>query len=122
MEIWESVVRMVSALGVVLALILGLLAVARSTVGRRFLPIQGAPLVKILGSGPLGSRKHVMVVAVAGEVLILGTTATDLVPLGKITDPDQVKQLLSESPPINPAPASGMVRSSGSEEAHRATR
>ena len=69
MEMWESVVRMVSALGVVLALILGLLAVARSAVGRRFLPVHGTPLVRILGSGPLGARKQVMVVAVAGEVL-----------------------------------------------------
>ena len=87
MEIWESVVRMVSALGVVLALILGLLAIVKSRVGQRFLPIGGAPLVKVLGSGSLGSRKHVMLVAVAGEVLILGTTASDLIALGKVTDP-----------------------------------
>jgi flagellar protein FliO/FliZ len=94
MDIWESVVRMVSALGVVLALMLGLLALVKSNLGRRFLPVAGDPLVHILGSGSLGSRKHVLVVAVAGEVLILGTTASDLVPLGKVTDPEQVKRLL----------------------------
>lgn len=98
MEIWESVVRMVSALGVVLALIVGLLAVVKSRVGQRFLPVGGAPLVKILGSGSLGSRKHVMVVAAAGELLILGTTATDVVLLGKVTDPEQVKRLLLDTP------------------------
>lgn len=106
MEIWESVVRMVSALGVVLALILGLLAVVKSRVGQRFLPVGGAPLVQVLGSGSLGARKQVMVVAVAGEILILGTTATDLVPLGKVTDPEQVNRLLldaSSSPAIPPA-------------------
>jgi len=96
MDIWESVVRMVSALGVVLALMLGLLALVKSNLGRRFLPVAGDPLVHILGSGSLGSRKHVLVVAVAGEVLILGTTASDLVPLGKVTDPEQVKRLLLE--------------------------
>ena len=53
-------------------------------------------MVKILASSPLGSRKHVMLVAVAGEVLILGTTATDLVPLGKVTDPEQLKLLLAD--------------------------
>ncbi len=97
MDVWESVVRMVSALGVVLALMFGLLALVRSSVGRRFLPVAGDPVVNILGSGSLGSRKHVLVVAVAGEVLILGTTATDLVPLGKVTDPEQVKRLLLEA-------------------------
>lgn len=99
MDMWESIVRMVVALGIVLALILGLLAIARSSFGRRFLPVSGAPLVHILGSGPLGSRKHVMVVAVAGEVFILGTTPTDLVPLGKVTDPEQVKRLMANATP-----------------------
>lgn len=120
MEIWESVVRMVSALGVVLALILGLLAVARSTVGRRFLPVAGVPLVKVLGTSPLGSRKHVLVVNVAGEILILGTTATDLVPLGKITDPEQVKRLLSNASSPTSLSASDLLHSRGSEEAPRA--
>lgn len=120
MEIWESVVRMVSALGVVLALILGLLAVARSAVGRRFLPVQGAPLVRILGSGPLGARKQVMVVAVAGEVLILGTTATDMVPLGKITDPVVVTRLLADAGPSAVQPAS--TKSDDLEESRRATK
>lgn len=109
MEIWESVVRMVSALGVVLALILGLLAIARSAMGRRFLPLSGPAPVKILAQSPLGARKHVILVAVAGEVLIVGTTATDLIPLGKITDPEQVKQLLAGAlcTPLSSPPSSG---------------
>ena len=46
MEIWESVVRMVSALGIVLALILGLLAIVKSRVGQRSFPVGGAPWIK----------------------------------------------------------------------------
>jgi flagellar protein FliO/FliZ len=107
MEMWESVVRMVSALGVVLALILGLLAIARSAIGRRFLPLSGMSPVKILANSPLGSRKHIMLVAVAGEVLILGTTATDLVPLGKITDSEQLKHLLADPLSARLSPSSG---------------
>ena len=110
MEIWESVVRMVSALGIVLALILGLLAIVKSRVGQRFLPVGGAPWIKVLGSSSLGSRKQVMLVAVAGEVLILGTTPTDLVSLGKVTDPEQVKRLLLEASSnmaLSPAQAVG---------------
>ncbi|HAP39549.1 MAG: flagellar biosynthetic protein FliO [Nitrospira sp.] len=119
MEMWESVVRMVSALGIVLALIVGLLAVARSAVGRRLLPVGGAPVVQVLGSGPLGSRKHVAVVAVAGEVFILGTTPTDLVPLGKVTDPEQVKRLMANAAPLFTPAASCDSRASG-QEASRA--
>ncbi len=119
MELWESVVRMVSALGVVLALILGLLAVARSAIGRRFLPVSGAPVVKVLASSPLGSRKHVMLVAVAGDVLILGTTATDLVPLGKITDPEHLRLLLAETSSARPSPTSWTGRFDRRQEAPR---
>jgi len=120
MDLWESMVRMASALGIVLALILALLAVARSAVGRRLLPIGGTPLVKVLGSGQLGARKQIMLVAVAGEVLILGTTANDLIPLGKITDPDRLKTLLTDSPPIRPSSSSGIDRSDSHQEATRA--
>lgn len=120
MEIWESVVRMVSALGVVLALILGLLAVARSAVGRRFLPLNNAPLVKVLGSAPLGSRKHVMLVAVAGEVLILGTTATELVPLGKIADSEVARRLIAEASALHSSAPTGIPESGNLEETARA--
>ena len=122
MEIWESVVRMVSALGVVLALILGLLALVKSRVGQRFLPIGGVPLVKVLGSGSLGSRKHVMLVAVAGEVLILGTTASDLIALGKVTDPEQVKRLLLDASTGGSVPSPDLVRSEFREETVHAGR
>lgn len=117
MDLWDSLVRMASALGVVLALILALLAVARSSVGRRLLPVGGTPLIKILGQGHLGSRKQIMLVAVAGEVLILGTTAADIVLLGHVTDPQQVNSLLSDS-----SPASGAGRSDSRQEGHRASR
>lgn len=121
MEMWESVVRMVSALGVVLALILGLLAIARSAIGRRFLPLSGVSPVKILANSPLGSRKHILLVAVAGEVLILGTTATDLVPLGKITDPEQLKHLLADPLSARLSPSSGAGSPDHRQEGHRAS-
>lgn len=121
MEIWESVVRMVSALGIVLALILGLLAIARSAIGRRFLPISGTPLVRILADNPIGSRKHVLLVAVAGEVLILGTTPTDLVPLGKITDPERLKHLLADPLASRHTPSAAAVSIEDLQKEHRAS-
>lgn len=61
-----------------------------------------------------------MVVAVAGEVLILGTTATDMVPLGKITDPVVVTRLLADAGPSAVPPV--FTQSDDLEEARRATK
>jgi flagellar protein FliO/FliZ len=99
MEFWDSAVRMVASLALVLALILSLLALAKTMVGRRWFTSSGTPLIRVVGSSSVGPRKQVLLVAVAGEVLILGTTATDMVPLGRITDPDQIKQILSQGEP-----------------------
>lgn len=95
MELWDSAVRMVASLALVLGLILGLLALAKTMAGRRWLGPSGTPLIRVLGSSYVGPRKNVLVVAVAGEVLILGMTATDLVPLGRLTDPEHIKQAVS---------------------------
>ncbi len=94
MDLWESVIRMASALAIVLALMMILVAVAKRVLGARLLAPAGAPLVRILGSGYLGPRKSVALVSVAGELLILGTTQTELIPLGHITDPEQIRLVL----------------------------
>lgn len=93
MDLWDSLLRMASALAVVL----GLMALCAAA-GRRWLGRLGAgadaPLVRVLGAGSLGSRRELIVVAVAGEVLLLGATAGNLVPLGRIRDPERVARLL----------------------------
>jgi hypothetical protein len=54
-------------------------------------------------------------------VLILGTTPTDLVPLGKITDPERLKHLLVD-PMASPRSSSGAaVYSDDSQKGHRAS-
>jgi len=96
-DFWDSFLRMVSALAVVLALIAGLVALVRRFGGARlFVPVT-APIVQVLGSGYIGPRKTVSLVSVAGEILIIGVTPTDLVSFGRITDQEQVRQLLSRA-------------------------
>lgn len=96
MELWDSVIRMVSSLGVVLGLLfLGTVVI------RRFFPGQvsadgASPVVRIIGSGYVGPRKRILVVAVAGEVLILGTTANELISLGRVTNQEQLTRLVPE--------------------------
>jgi flagellar protein FliO/FliZ len=87
---------MVASLALVVGLLLGLLALAKSILGRRLLGTSGTPLIRVLSSGYVGPRKSVLLVAVAGEVLILGTTATELVSLGRLTDPDHIKLAMGD--------------------------
>src|SRR3712207_4568734 len=92
---------------------MGLLAVAaRRLMGPRWTGagLGPRPLVQVLGSGYIGPRKTIALVAVAGEYLIVGTTATDLVPLGRLHDSGQLEALLAASSTVSttgsPAPAS----------------
>ncbi len=110
-DFWDSFLRMASALAVVLAMMAGLVALVRRFSGARFFTPVSAPIVQVLGSGYLGPRKTISLVSVAGEFLIVGVTPTDLVSFGRITDQEQVRQLLSNaaSAPVvcPPVPSAG---------------
>jgi flagellar protein FliO/FliZ len=108
-DLWESLFRTVSALAIVLVL-MGVVAVTvRRVMGQRLGIGGGRPLVRVLASGYIAPRKTISVVSVAGEYLIVGTTATDLVPLGRISDSAELRELLSltsENASTESAPAS----------------
>lgn len=92
-DLWESLFRTVAALVVVLGL-MGLAAlVAKRFLGRRAGPTGSRPLIQVVASGYIAPRKTIALVSVAGEYLIVGATATDLVPLGRITDAAKVQEL-----------------------------
>lgn len=96
-DFWDSFLRMASALALVLALIAGLAALVRRFAGTRLFAPVTVPIVQVLGSGYIGPRKTISLVSVAGEFLIVGVTPTDLVSFGRITDPEQIKQLQSKA-------------------------
>jgi flagellar protein FliO/FliZ len=106
-DLWESLFRTVSALAIVLVL-MGIVAVTvRRLMGQRLGIAGGRPLVRVLASSYIAPRKTIALVSVAGEYLIVGTTATDLVPLGRISDSSELRELLalaSEKPSTEPAP------------------
>ncbi len=94
-DLWESLFRTVSALAIVLVL-MGIVAVAvRRLMGQRLGIAGGRPLVQVLASSYIAPRKTITLVSVAGEYLIVGATATDLVPLGRINDSPELRQLLA---------------------------
>lgn len=108
-DVWDSLIRTVSALAVVLVCI-GIAAfVARRVMGPRAGNSGGRPLVQVLASGYLAPRKTISLVDVAGEYLIVGATATDLVPLGRISNTAHLRELLgmpAQTPPseVTPVP------------------
>ena len=59
--------------------------------------VLAAFLVQVLASGYIGPRKTIALVSVAGEYLIVGATATDLVPLGRVQDSGTLRELLASS-------------------------
>ncbi len=81
-----QLLKVIASLLVVLGFMGGVMALLklfvrkRDHTGSRMLP------VRILGRGLIGYRKDIVVVEVAGETLILGVTADNIVCLGKVED------------------------------------
>lgn len=110
-DLWESLFRTLSALAIVLILMGIVTIVFRRLMGQRLGAGGGRPLVQVLATGYIAPRKTVTLVSVAGEYLIVGTTATDLVPLGRINDSTQLKELLTRTTE-NPATQSSWIPNS----------
>ena len=57
----------------------------------------GRGLVRVLDAAPLGPQRSVAVVAVAGRVLVLGSTPQGVTLLLEIDDPAEVSQILASA-------------------------
>ncbi|MEX5214335.1 MAG: flagellar biosynthetic protein FliO [Nitrospiraceae bacterium] len=86
MEFYDSLIRMIAALAVVLSLMVAVAWGARRLLGKPLMP-GVAPAIRVLATAHLGGRKSIMLVTVADQTLILGTTATNLVCLGTVPPP-----------------------------------
>ena len=84
MELYDSVVRTIAALTVVLSLMAALAWSARRFLGKPLMP-GAAPAIRVLASAHLGARKSILLVSVADQTLIIGATATELVRLGTVS-------------------------------------
>lgn len=111
-DFWDSLFRTLSALAVVLLLMAAAALAARRIIGCR----PGTPgrheLIRVVASGAVAPRKTIMLVSVAGEYLVVGATATDLVPLGRVGDAEKVRELLAsaaESPSAPMIPSSSFT-------------
>lgn len=98
-DFWDSLLRTLSALAIVLVLMAAAAMAARRFLGHRLVTAGRHELVRVVASGSIAPRKTITVVSVAGDYLIVGATATDLVPLGRVSDPGKVQEWLASAAP-----------------------
>lgn len=99
MDLTHEALKMAGALALVVLILLVGLAWVRRTFGEA--PGKGGdPLMRVLGGLRVGAGKQIMLIDVAGEVLVLGTTAKEMTLLTKITDQDRVHQVRSMANPV----------------------
>ena len=99
MDLTHEALKMAGTLTLVVLVLLGGLAWVRRTFGE--LPGKsGDPVMRILGGLRVGTGKHIMLVEVAGEVLVLGTTAREMTLLTTVADADRIEQLRSIGNPL----------------------
>ena len=96
MDLADEALKMAGALATVVGLLVGGLFILKRCVGESAANV-GGPIVRLLGGLRLGQGKAIMLVEVAGEVLVLGSTARDLTLLSRVDNVERIEQLRSMS-------------------------
>lgn len=92
----ESALRILFALGLVLAL---LYLMVRALQKRQGLPkdLFSDPWIRLLSSRAIAPQKYVSLVEIAGEILVLGVSDAQITLLGKVENKAFTERLLAES-------------------------
>ena len=99
MDLTHEALKMAGALALVVVVLLGGLAWVRRTFGE--LPGKsGEAVMRILGGLRVGTGKQIMLVEIAGEILVLGTTAREMTLLTTIVEADRIDRLRSIANPV----------------------
>ncbi|MGB0909859.1 MAG: flagellar biosynthetic protein FliO [Nitrospirales bacterium] len=96
MDFADQALKMAGALGVVVTLLLGGTFLLKRFMGENPTHL-GQSILRLVGGLRLGQGKAIMLVEVAGEVLVIGSTTRDLTLLTRVTDTARVEQLRETS-------------------------
>lgn len=111
MDLYDSALRTISALVVVLGLMGGVAWLFRRFGGAQWVHGGQAPLIQVIATASLGSRKAISLVSIGGEVLIVGTGASEIVSLGQVRDPERLLATVRTdgSAPSTPPPVAAVM-------------
>ena len=96
MDLADEALKMAGALVTVVVLLMGVLFLLKRFMGESSANV-GGPIVRLLGGLRLGQGKAIMLVEVAGEVLVLGSTARELTLLSRVEDVERIEKLRAMS-------------------------
>ncbi|MGD9849774.1 MAG: flagellar biosynthetic protein FliO [Nitrospirales bacterium] len=99
MDFGHEVIKMAGALGLVVLLLLVILVWVRKTFGEAG-AASGEPVMRVIGGLRLGAGKQIVLVEVAGEVLVLGTTNREMTLLTRIKDEQRIASLRTVAHPM----------------------
>ncbi len=94
-ELIPSGLKMLSMLAIVIGVMFLLFFGFKKYVLKNTMFGGGQKLVNVLGSGFLAPKKNIVLVEVAGEVLVLGTSNDQITLLTNITDPEKIEEIKS---------------------------
>lgn len=93
LDVGGSIVRLFSGLLLVLAIIGGLVWVARRYFGGKIPGMKGAAAIRLLTTRPMGARQALLLVEVGGEVYLLAQSEGSIDLLSKIETPSAIDRL-----------------------------
>jgi flagellar biosynthetic protein FliO len=106
--VW-SFFKMLAALAVVIAMMIGTAYVLKKYFYRSTETINGNPMINILSDRYLGPKSSILLVDVLGQVMLLGVSVNQISALGTISDPKALEHLKNLRPPPQAPPISESI-------------
>lgn len=106
MEFYDSLLRTLAALAVVLGLMVALTWALRRFGRSSLFGVGQTPLIRIVATASLGPRKAISLVSIGEDVLVVGTGVNEVVNLGRVSLPERFANMLHEHDPSRGSTAS----------------
>jgi len=88
-----SLVKMISALAVVLGVMLAGLWAARKFMNKRGAVVDDGQMIRVLSTRYMGPKSSIMLLDVLGNVIVVGVSGTQITMLTTITDEESLERL-----------------------------
>ena len=92
-EFLASLLKMISALAVVLGVMLACLWAARKFMNNKGTGVDDGQMIRVLSTRYLGPKSSILLLDVLGNVIVVGVTGTQISMLTTITDEESLERL-----------------------------